>query len=206
MLSAAPSVHQEHLIYRARVDVAGQGRETWTFRTCCARLGMPPAPIRPACRALEKSQMVPACLGVPADACECQLRCRRARSRRCGRGPGARGSSSTSRRSLCRRAPPAAASSGSGGRSNRLLHSTSLRGVQAATVRRDLRAIGCESDPACAETGVQRGEMCLSVCGSCSGSARSAACMSTCVHGGRLTGFASVTIWMHDMCTCVTHR
>ena len=149
------------------------------------------APLSPSLsRGLKKANAA----GMPADACECQLRCRRARSRRCGRGPGARGSSSTSRRSLCRRAPPAAASSGSGGRSNRLLHSTSLRGVQAATVRRGLRAIGCESDPACAETGVQRGEMRLSVCGSCSGSARSAACMSTCVHGCRLTGFASVTM------------
>ena len=62
LLFAAHDPHQEHLTKGARVDVAGQGRETWTFRTRSARNGMPLPAFRPACRALEKKQMLPACL------------------------------------------------------------------------------------------------------------------------------------------------
>ena len=53
-----------------------------------------------------------------------------------------------------------------------------MRGVLATSAWRDLRAHGCDSHPACAESGVERSEMRLPVCGSCSGAARSDVCMS----------------------------
>ena len=105
----------------------------------------------------------------------------RARSQRSGRGPAGGSSSSTARQSLCRWAQPAAVSSRRVGRSNRRLDSTSARGVPAATVSRYLHAHGCDSYPACAETGVQCGEMRLPVCDLSCETACDAACMCICV-------------------------
>ena len=142
---------------------SARGRGYKACRVCCARICMPPPPILHRIEIDLKNEMANAA-ELLSVACECQLRCTRARSRRSHRVAGAQGSSSTTRRSPCRRAWPAAASSSGVVASSRRCSSTRTTPFSTSSSRCE-HALCVAAEPAAACMRLVCAAMRTPVCG-----------------------------------------